>query len=93
MVRSEIGIEIHAFLVFTEKKEAPPRPPAPNVPPAVVDGSKTLPYPSAFPRGMPLPYNVTGAFAYPPPPMPTSYNPYATLPQMHGKFIIPRNFK
>ncbi|KAK7601370.1 hypothetical protein V9T40_008811 [Parthenolecanium corni] len=67
-----------------EKKEAPPRPPAPNVPPVVVDGSKTLPYPSAFPRGMPLPYNVTGAFAYPPPPMPTSYNPYATLPQMHA---------
>ncbi|XKL66493.1 hypothetical protein PGB90_009913 [Kerria lacca] len=59
------------------KKEPPPRPPAPHV-----DGSKTLPYP-VYPQGMPLPYNSGLAYAYPPPPMPTTYNPYATLPQMH----------
>lgn len=56
---------------------------APNIS-NVVDGSKTLPYPT-YPHGMPMPYGQTAYYAYAPPPMPTSYNPYATLPQMHSK--------
>ncbi|XP_065214385.1 programmed cell death 6-interacting protein-like [Planococcus citri] len=64
------------------KKEPPPRPPAPNVG-NVMDGSKTLPYP-VYPHGMPMPYAVPPGYAYAPPPMPTTYNPYATLPHMHS---------
>ncbi|CAH2085902.1 unnamed protein product [Euphydryas editha] len=63
------------------KKEAPPRPPPPSA-----ASSTALPAPLPYPvqpQGMPLPY---GAAAAPYPmyaPMPTLYNPYATLPYPH----------
>lgn len=51
-----------------------------------------LPYPMQ-PQGMPLPYTLprTGPYTYAPP-MPTSYNPYATLhnyqPQSNDKLVF-----
>ncbi|XP_068622573.1 programmed cell death 6-interacting protein [Battus philenor] len=69
------------------KKEAPPRPPPPSTgsPAATAPTAapSTLPYPSQ-PQGMPLPYGAPGA-PYPmyAAPMPTLYNPYATLPYPH----------
>ncbi len=68
--------------VLEKRKEPPPRPPAP-VDPKVVDVQ--LPYP-AYPQGMPVPYNAAASYSYPPPPMPATYNPYATMP-MHSEFI------
>jgi len=44
--------------------------------------SSQLPYPMQH-QGMPMPYGVVPATPYPayiPPPMPTAYNPYATMP-------------
>ncbi|XP_029047406.2 programmed cell death 6-interacting protein [Osmia bicornis bicornis] len=46
-------------------------------------GSSQLPYPTHFQGGMPVPYGVGPATPYPaymPPPMPATYNPYATMP-------------
>lgn len=60
---------------------------APAVPahfpePAAAAAASSAPYPSQM-QGMPMPYGATQASPYPtyqPPPMPTGYNPYATLP-------------
>lgn len=52
-----------------------------------------LPYPMQ-PQGMPLPYTLPRTGPYPTymctPPMPTTYNPYATLPhqQPQGKIYL-----
>lgn len=52
-----------------------------------------LPYP-VQPQGMPLPYTLPRTGPYPTymcaPPMPTTYNPYATLhyPQQQGKILF-----
>lgn len=54
-----------------------------------------LPYPMQ-PQGMPLPYTLPRTGPYPPymspAPMPTAYNPYATLPHQYqlpqGKTIL-----
>lgn len=46
-------------------------------------GSSQLPYPTHYQGGMPVPYGSgpnTPYPAYMPPPMPTTYNPYATMP-------------
>lgn len=58
-----------------------------------------LPYP-VQPQGMPLPYTLPRSGPYPTymcaPPMPTTYNPYATLPhnyqQLQGKICNFFNF-
>ncbi|PBC29144.1 Programmed cell death 6-interacting protein [Apis cerana cerana] len=45
-------------------------------------GTSQLPYPTHF-QGMPIPYGAGPTTPYPayiPPPMPTTYNPYATMP-------------
>lgn len=45
--------------------------------------SAHLPYPMQSQGGMPMPYGATPATPYPayiPPPMPATYNPYATMP-------------
>ncbi|XP_017877925.1 programmed cell death 6-interacting protein [Ceratina calcarata] len=45
-------------------------------------GSSQLPYPTTF-QGMPVPYGAGPTTPYPayiPPPMPATYNPYATMP-------------
>lgn len=50
--------------------------------PAAAAAASSAPYPSQM-QGMPMPYGATQAAPYPtyqPPPMPTGYNPYATLP-------------
>lgn len=54
--------------------------------------STMLPYPM-HPQGMPLPYTLPRTGPYPaytyPPPMPTTYNPYATLHyQPQGKTSV-----
>ncbi|XP_063230755.1 programmed cell death 6-interacting protein [Bacillus rossius redtenbacheri] len=59
-----------------DRKAAPPRPPPPS---AGGQTAPALPYPM-YPQYMPMPYGSTSAAPYPayvPPPMPTSYNPYA----------------
>ncbi|CAD1468990.1 unnamed protein product [Heterotrigona itama] len=46
-------------------------------------GPSQLPYPTHYQGGMPVPYGAgpnTPYPAYMPPPMPTTYNPYATMP-------------
>lgn len=50
--------------------------------------SQQLPYPMQ-PQGMPLPYTLPRTGPYPGymPPMPTVYNPYATLPYPQQSMI------
>nr|XP_003699475.1 PREDICTED: programmed cell death 6-interacting protein [Megachile rotundata] len=46
-------------------------------------GSSQLPYPTQYQGAMPIPYGAGPATPYPayiPPPMPATYNPYATMP-------------
>jgi programmed cell death 6-interacting protein len=59
--------------LYSSEKVAPVRPPPPNVPPAA---AASAPYPVTM-QGMPAP---CGGYATYMPPMPTSFNPYATLP-------------
>ncbi|KAG5322964.1 PDC6I protein, partial [Pseudoatta argentina] len=57
-------------------------PPGINPTPEVAAPSPQLPYPIQH-QGMPIPYGATPGTPYPayvPPPMPTAYNPYATMP-------------
>lgn len=63
-----------------------------NIASVVTSASAPLPYPMQ-PHGMPLPYTLPRTGPYPAymcaPPMPTTYNPYATLhyqPQGKIKF-------
>lgn len=71
------------------KKVVPPRPPppasspssAPVAQPGPSSAGPQLPYPVG-PMGMPIPYGASSNMPYPsyvPPPMPQSYNPYATM--------------
>ncbi|KYN03560.1 Programmed cell death 6-interacting protein [Cyphomyrmex costatus] len=58
-------------------------PPGINPTAEIAGPSVQLPYPIEHQGGMPIPYGVTPATPYPayvPPPMPTAYNPYATMP-------------
>lgn len=56
------------------------------------DSGSQLPYPLQFQGGMPIPHS-TSTTPYPtyiPPPMPTTYNPYATMPyQVQGNYNYP----
>ncbi|XP_033229996.1 programmed cell death 6-interacting protein isoform X2 [Belonocnema kinseyi] len=51
-------------------------------PQSSTDSGSKLPYPLQFQGSMPIPHstNTTPYPAYIPPPMPTTYNPYATMP-------------
>ena len=66
------------MLAEAAKKTAPPRPPPPQLQP---NSSHTLPYPTQ-PAVMPMPYAQISSTPYPTGPyipMPTGYNPYATI--------------
>ncbi|XP_063368295.1 programmed cell death 6-interacting protein [Cydia amplana] len=70
------------------RKDPPPRPPPPSAAPAApaAPAAAALPYPMQ-PQGMPLPYGA--APFYYAAPMPTGYNPYATLPYPHHAPRLP----
>ncbi|XP_011862723.1 PREDICTED: programmed cell death 6-interacting protein isoform X2 [Vollenhovia emeryi] len=58
-------------------------PPGINPTAEAASASPQLPYPVQHHGGMPIPYGAAAATPYPafvPPPMPTAYNPYATMP-------------
>ena len=80
-------ITLYLYSTAGQRKEAPPRPPPPtqqpNAPAFAPGSSATLPYPThGPPPNMPIPFGAQSNAPYPSyymPPMPASYNPYATI--------------
>ncbi|XP_051162440.1 programmed cell death 6-interacting protein isoform X2 [Leptopilina boulardi] len=57
------------------------------------DSGLNLPYPLQYQGGMPIPHNISNATyqSYVAPPMPTTYNPYATMPySIQGVYNFPQ---